>query len=788
MRPDRGISPSGARQRGRRLLIKWGFVAAFLCFGLRIQAAAGQAGPEAASEDGAAGNLGEFAGTAAVSGHEGALAEKIRSLLGVLHPRTDNLGDVIVTLGSGSPRRLIVAPMDEPGYVVSGITPDGYLRLQRLPQRRLPPIFNELYSAQPVAVGTASGKWINGVVAGLSIHLRAGRAHSPDPADIENMYVDIGASSAAEVRAAGVDILSPVLIDGGMFTPGGSDMLEPSTGFSVADPNRSQRMCAGRGVGDKFGAAALTELLQEIDPAKLKGTLTVAFVVQQWTGARGLQRILRSTQADEMIYVGRMLPGGPVAGLQGVHRAPRREPGSGVLLGLERTSGTLSGFPAELHELAAANKIPFASDYSAALIPAGYLPAPAFPAKWAHLGIAAAWADTPVEMLDRADLRALVSLLAAYVAAPKVPDEPLKRAHSRGVRGPLGTPSSLVQMLSHLVATNGASGHEQPVREAVKGLLPKWAQPKTDEAGNLILHAGDPAADSRAPQILFIAHMDEIGFAVQSISNDGCLEVSLLGGMNLDFYQGHPVAIHTSTGDRWGILELPNGWDEPNFTWPATQDRALRVDVGARSPAEVAKLGIRIGNSITIPKAYRSLLGTRASARSLDDRVGCAALISAVRALGGPLRGRNVTFVWSTGEELGLHGAAALAGRLAAKGRKPDYVFAVDTFVSSDSPLESKRFADAPLGQGFVIRAVDDSNIVARNLVARVEGLARSNHIPVQAGVTGGGADDAAFVPYGVAAISLGWPLRYSHSPGEVIDTRDADALARILAVLARNW
>src|SRR5271170_5751213 len=94
-------------------------------------------------------DLNEFVGTPAVPGYENQLAEKIRSKVAAFHPVTDNIGDVIVTIGSGAPRRLIVTPIDEPGFVVSEITEDGYLRLQRLPQRVLPPIFNELYSAQP---------------------------------------------------------------------------------------------------------------------------------------------------------------------------------------------------------------------------------------------------------------------------------------------------------------------------------------------------------------------------------------------------------------------------------------------------------------------------------------------------------------------------------------------------------------------------------------------------------------------------------------------------------------
>ncbi len=181
-------------------------------------------------------------------------------------------------------------------------------------------------------------------------------------------------------------------------------------------------------------------------------------------------------------------------------------------------------------------------------------------------------------------------------------------------------------------------------------------------------------------------------------------------------------------------------------------------------------------------------MGTRANARSFDDRVGCTALIAAVRALGPELAGRDVTFVWSTEEEVGLKGAAAYAEQAAKENRVPDFVFAIDTFVSSDSPLESKRFADAELGKGFVIRAVDNSNIAPLQYVERVIALAHENNVPVQYGVTGGGNDGSVFTRYGSVDIPLGWPLRYSHSPAEVIDTRDLDALGNIVEVLARKY
>jgi putative aminopeptidase len=716
--------------------------------------------------------LEQLVATPAVSGYEKQLGDEISKALKNFQPVTDNLGDVVVTIGSGAPRRLIVTPIDEPGFVISEITADGYLRVQRLPQGGLPPIYNELYSAQPVKIGTASGKWIDGVVAGLSVHLLPGRTNPPSAGDIENIYVDIGAMSAEEVRKAGVDVLDPIVINRRLMKLSGNEM-------------------AGAAIGDRFGAAAVLEVLGGIDPAKVQGTLTVAFVVQQRTGARGLQRVLTKTQADEMIYVGRLLPSGPIPQMEGLHHAPRREPGNGVLVGVEKTDGEMTGFDAELKQLADTSKVPFSSDYSASVFPRSYLPMPELPAKWSHVGIATSWTDTPAEEIAARDLEALKQLLTAYVGATRMGGSggAFGSATDYGI-GPPGKAPTTLQILAPLIEVYGVSNNEGPVRELVKTLLPKWAKPETDDAGNLILHLGTAPEGSKAPRIFVVAHMDEIGFGVKSISKDGRLEVEWRGGGELGFFAGHPALVHLANGgDLDAIMELPNGWDTSAFKWPPeSSDTALRVDVGARTPEEVAKLGIKVADTITIPKAYRPLIGTRANGRAFDDRVGDTALISAVWALGGPLKDRDVTFVWSTGEELGLVGAAKLAKRLADAGHEPDYVFAVDTFVSADSPIESKRFGDAEIGKGFVIRAVDNSNIVRPDLVERVIKLARGGQIPVQYGVTGGGNDGSAFVRYGSVDVALGWPLRYSHSPAEVVDTRDVDSLARIITAIARSW
>jgi putative aminopeptidase len=720
-----------------------------------------------------AGDLRELVETPAVSGYEEQVAAKITDKLKAFSPKVDEQSNIVVSIGSGAPHRLIVAPIDEPGFVVSRITQEGYLQLQRLPQGGNLPLFNELYAAQPVKIGTTRGEWINGAVTGVNIHLFPQRQHPPSMADLDNMYVDVGAATAQQAREGGADVLAPLAIDRKFYEMANGRWASPA-------------------IGDRFGAAALLELLRALDRAKIKGTVTFAFVAQQWQGARGLQRVIDAQKPDELIYVGRLMRPAAAPGPQ--RETPstfKQQPGSGVLVAMEKADSEVTGLAGDLKQLAAQNKIALATDVSAPLLPrGGYMAQPKLPQRMVQLAVATAWPSTPAEYIDGNDLAGLVELLETYLqgSARKVAvasgaalaEPPLPKK-------PASAPSDEA-ILKALIETYGVSGgHEGNVTKAVAALLPPWAKTEVDNAGNLVLH-WPGSASSKAPSIAVVAHQDEIGYEVRNILPDGKLELESKGGGVLAYFMGHAALVHSANGMHPGVLELPEGWEKADFQWPRGQRMTFHMDVGARNPQDVAQLGIKAGDYATIPKRYRSLLGTRASARAFDDRVGCAALVAAAWALGPNLNGRDVTFIWSTSEELGLEGAAAAAKNMAAAGHVPDYVFAIDTFVSSDSPIESPRFADALIGRGFVVRAVDNSNIVPRKLAERVVTMARAGNINAQYGVTGGGNDGAAFLLYGSTDIAMGWPLRYSHSPAEVIDVQDLSALAKIIAAVAKGW
>ncbi len=249
--------------------------------------------------------------TAAISGYEQELSKELARELKEFSPKTDNVGNVWVEFGSGTRHRLIATGMDQPGYIVSAITSDGYLRVQRLPQGAPNAVFDALNFAQPVWVLTRSGTKVNGVFAGLSVHLQPGRVSGPKMNHPDEMYVDLGAKNAEEVRSAGVDVLDPILPQTNWMTIGKSGV-------------------AGLGALNHVDIGVLTALIREMKSSKTKGTTTFAFLEQQYTGARGLSRILTEMQPNEMIYLGRVRPEQSADG-KVVPEAPK--PGAGAVLG-----------------------------------------------------------------------------------------------------------------------------------------------------------------------------------------------------------------------------------------------------------------------------------------------------------------------------------------------------------------------------------------------------------------------------------------------------------------------
>jgi putative aminopeptidase FrvX len=185
---------------------------------------------------------------------------------------------------------------------------------------------------------------------------------------------------------------------------------------------------------------------------------------------------------------------------------------------------------------------------------------------------------------------------------------------------------------------------------------------------------------------------------------------------------------------------------------------------------------------VTSHKEALRLGRSRFTARSLDDRAGTAALLSAIGQIDPTALAARVVFAWSVHEEGGLRGAAAMARRF---GRSASRVYSVDTFVTSDTPLESPHFAHTLLGKGAVLRAIENASVSPEHERLRVTRAAASAGISLQIGLTQGGTDGTTFAFWGAPNQGLSWPGRYSHSPGEVLDLRDLDMLSRLIVAVA---
>lgn len=211
-----------------------------------------------------------FSAFTAVSGYEDAVRDSLLALLP--GARRDHFGNVLVTLGKGGPTRLVSCPLDEPGFIVGGITPDGYLTLRRA-GRDGSLLFDQQTEGQRVTLFGRNGA-VQGVVGVRSVHLTRGRLANDAVFSVDNAYVDVGAASAAEVAALDLAVLTPVAL--------------------TKQPQRyGADLIAAPVAGRRAACAALASAL--LQKPKLQGTVVVAFTIQSLQGGNpGLSSVIHT--------------------------------------------------------------------------------------------------------------------------------------------------------------------------------------------------------------------------------------------------------------------------------------------------------------------------------------------------------------------------------------------------------------------------------------------------------------------------------------------------------------
>jgi putative aminopeptidase FrvX len=320
------------------------------------------------------------------------------------------------------------------------------------------------------------------------------------------------------------------------------------------------------------------------------------------------------------------------------------------------------------------------------------------------------------------------------------------------------------------------------VREKIEHMVSGFGNTEVDPLGNLTLTVG--SGDKRA---IFVAHMDEIGLVVSHIEDNGYVRFKKVGGIDDRVLVGRSVDIYPDGGPDPvpGVIGLKPPHlmkDRDKEMSEVVKFEDMLIDLGTRSRSETESLGVTKLSPIILRKHFSVLANDTIATRGLDDRLGCAALIETLERLDTAGLGHRITFAWSVQEELGLRGAYALGNRL-----HPDYAVAIDSCTTGDSPQVAFHLSAVKIGDGPVLRMFDRMAFASRNLMKRISEAAGDHDIPLQVAVTGGTTDGAALQTFGTSMIPLSVPIRYVHSPTEVMSLRDFDNLVKLLVVVAEK-
>jgi putative aminopeptidase FrvX len=336
------------------------------------------------------------------------------------------------------------------------------------------------------------------------------------------------------------------------------------------------------------------------------------------------------------------------------------------------------------------------------------------------------------------------------------------------------------RLLGELADAPGPPGFEEAVRAVmVRELKPLADKVSYDGVGSVIAQHG-----SSGPKVMLDAHMDELGGVVRRVTPTGYLSMQMLGGW-LDqalpdqrwIIIGKKGPVHAVTGIR-DIHVVPA--DERSKVYPRD---TLYLDVGAKTPAEVAALGLSPGDPV-VPDSPFTVMGKgdRYLGKAWDDRVGLAVIIEALRRLRSTGHPNQLFVVATVQEEVGLRGARTSADLI-----KPDVGIAIEGGITGDSPGRNPEETQAVLGGGPGIFLYDSSTLPNRKFVRLVDQTAQGARIPLQHDLVQGYGDDSAAIQAtngGVPTVNLVVPARYTHAHNGIIDRADFDRMVDLVVAL----
>ncbi|MBR3667233.1 MAG: M20/M25/M40 family metallo-hydrolase [Ruminococcus sp.] len=328
----------------------------------------------------------------------------------------------------------------------------------------------------------------------------------------------------------------------------------------------------------------------------------------------------------------------------------------------------------------------------------------------------------------------------------------------------------LKNTITQLSGASGASGSEDDAAGLALAMLREYCPDAAISGGNVIGNFG-VHAEGR-PKLVLDAHIDQVGFAVTAITDEGFIKVGNIGGLDRRLLPAQPVVIHGKNDIKGVICSVPPHLTSGSTPVPEISD--IAIDTGM-TKAELEQI-VSLGDSITFDAACRGLLGSRITGGALDDRCGVACLLYTLELLKGQETAYNVTVIFSVQEEVGERGAKTGAFTI-----DPDIALAVDvSFAYAIGEDESKC---GYLGGGPMIGVSPSlSREISDSLMAAAEAADIPYQTEVMSGLTSTNADRYSVSRGGAKACTVSIPLRNMHTPVEVIDLTDVELTARLLA------
>lgn len=332
----------------------------------------------------------------------------------------------------------------------------------------------------------------------------------------------------------------------------------------------------------------------------------------------------------------------------------------------------------------------------------------------------------------------------------------------------------MIELLRKLSLASGISGDEGEIREIIREEAEKYAdRMEVDALGNLLAFK---KGKSSAKTVLVAAHMDEIGFIVNGIGEDGFIHFGTVGGIDSRTVYGKRVLVGPKKVQ--GVIGAkPVHQRSKGEKGKAYSMDELYADIGAKDKAEACEM-VSLGDTAVYDSEFLLFGKGRIKGKALDNRAGCAAALEAMKDI--PFY--DTWFAFTVQEEVGLKGAA-----VAAYAKNPDFAIVVDTTTAADfSGVDPLRNASS-LGKGTVIFQMESTTYYRPEAVQFAVDTANFAGILYQhKNVVAGGLDAGAIQPArcGIETISIATPCRYLHSPACVIDKADFTATAALLSEL----